>query len=91
MDIPYSLDQFQKDIENVKPRIFDLYILPPFMMYYAVKSKGMSRIARRILFTASVYMFYRSYSSYKAIVQSIIPGTSPPGPASGGNQGGGAL
>ena len=81
MELPYSAAQFEADIENVKPRIFDLYILPPFMMYYAVKSKGMSKIARRMLFTASVYMFYRSYSSYKAIVQSIIPNTQQAGPS----------
>jgi hypothetical protein len=75
MEIPYSIDQFSKDIESVKPRAFDIYVLPPFMAFYAWKSKGMPKIARRMLFTAAVYMFYRSYSSYKELVTTIIPGT----------------
>jgi len=73
MEIPYSLDQFQKDIESVKPRAFDMYVLPPFMALYAWKSKGMPKIARRMLFTAAIYMFYRNFTSYKELVTSIIP------------------
>lgn len=61
----YTAQDFEKDIQNVKPRIFDTYILPAFMVGYAVKSKGMPKTARRILFTAAVYMTYRNYSIYK--------------------------
>jgi len=61
----YSVDKFEADMQNFKPRIFDTYILPGFMMYYAWQSKGMRKVARRMLFTSGVYMMYRNYSEYK--------------------------
>lgn len=61
----YSMTQFEKDMERFKPRIFDTYILPGFMIYYAWKSKEMRKTARRILFTSGLYMMYRSYTEYK--------------------------
>lgn len=61
----YSPEKFEQDIQNFKPRIFDTYILPGFMMYYAVRSKEMRKTARRILFTSGIYMMYRNYASYK--------------------------
>lgn len=64
-EAPYSLQQFETDVQNFKPRIFDTYILPGFMMYYAWRSKDMRKAARRILFTSGIYMMYRNYSSYK--------------------------
>lgn len=63
--IPYSLNQFEQDVQNFRPRLFDTYILPGFILYYAYKSKGMRRNARRILFTSGIYMMYRNYSEYK--------------------------
>lgn len=63
--IPYSEEQFEADTQKLKPRIFDTYILPGFMMYYAWRSKDMRKTARRILFTSGLYMMYRNYSEYK--------------------------
>lgn len=63
--LPYSLEQFEKDVQNFKPRVFDTYILPGFLMLYAYKSKDMRRTARRILFTSGIYMMYRNYAAYK--------------------------
>lgn len=66
MQLPsYSLTQFEADIQNVKPRIFDTYILPPFIMWFAVRSKSMGKNARRALFAAGIFMFYRNYAEYK--------------------------
>lgn len=67
----YSIQQFESDVEAMKPRAFDTYILPPFLCYYAYKSKGMKKNARRMLFTAGIYMFYRNYSSYKAAITAL--------------------
>lgn len=67
----YSVDQFKKDIEGFKPRIFDSYILPAFMLYFAWKAKGMPIIARRMLFVSGIYMGYRNYSEYKKLVAAI--------------------
>lgn len=67
----YSLAQFERDVQRIKPRIFDTYILPPFMMYYAVQSKGMRKNARRMLFTAGVYMIYRNYANYKQALAAL--------------------
>lgn len=63
--LPYSMEQFERDVKNFKPRTFDTYILPGFMMLYAFKSKQMRKTARRILFTSGIYMMYRNYTEYK--------------------------
>jgi len=85
----YSLSQFETDIESLsKPRLFDTYILPGFLLFYALRSKSaMSRSARRILFTAGIYMVYRNYAQYKATAQSVAAMVSSnvqagPGPVS---------
>lgn len=70
-DAPYSVEQFEADVGNFKPRIFDTYILPAFMLYYAWKSKGMRRTARRILFTSGIYMMYRNYTEYKTALANM--------------------
>lgn len=68
----YSVEQFEADVENVKPRAFDTYVLPAFMIYFAIRSgKPVGKLARRILFTAGVYMAYRSWSQYKTLLTAI--------------------
>lgn len=65
----YSLEQFEADAASFKPRAFDTYILPAFLMFYAVRSKaGMGKKARRILFTAGVYMTLRNIGTYREAV-----------------------
>ena len=61
----YGLTQFEKDIQKIRPRFFDTHILPPFMLWFAMKSRAMGRWPRRALFTAGIYMLYRNYSDYK--------------------------
>jgi len=65
----YSLEKFEQDMAAVKPRAFDTYVLPAFLIFFAVKSKSpMGRWPRRMLFTAGVYMTYRNWQNYKALV-----------------------
>jgi len=67
-----ALSGLERDIENVKPRVFDTYVLPAFLVAFAMKAKRpMGRSARRILFTSGVYLFYRNYAQYKALVKQI--------------------
>ena len=67
----YSLAQFENDIKAIRPRPFDIYILPGFLCAYAVKSKGMPIAARRILFVSGVYAGYRNYSQYKNLIRRL--------------------
>jgi hypothetical protein len=68
----YTLTDFQTDIQNVKPRKFDTYILPAFMVWYAISSKKeMKKNWRRVLFIAGVYMGFRSFNEYKALALKI--------------------
>jgi len=67
----YDITNFEADLTAMKPRAFDTYILPGFLMWYAMKSRTMKLRARRMLFVTGIYMGYRSYSEYKAIVQSL--------------------
>lgn len=62
----YSLAQWEADLQKIKPRAFDTYVLPGFMMYAAIRSrKGLGKLTRRILFVAGVYMVYRNWQTYK--------------------------
>lgn len=68
----YSLEQFEADIQRIKPRAFDTYLLPAFLIFYAMRSKkAMGKNARRILFTSGIYMFYRNYAEYKKLAQAL--------------------
>jgi hypothetical protein len=66
LQIPKTPAELEAQIASMKPRFFDTYLLPPFMMYFAFKSKSMPKLARRMLFAAGIYMGMRSYSEYKA-------------------------
>lgn len=61
----YTPADFEADIQKIRPRFFDTWVLPVFVAGYAVKSKGMGRMARRMLFSSGIYMAYRNYAEYK--------------------------
>lgn len=62
----YSLAQWEADLQKLKPRAFDTYALPGFIIYAAIKSKrGLGKLPRRVLFVAGVYMIYRNWQTYK--------------------------
>ena len=67
----YDLTKFESDLNAMKPRAFDTYILPAFLIWYAIQSKGMKLRARRMLFVTGVYMGYRSYSEYKKVALAL--------------------
>ena len=65
----YSADQFIADMATVKPRVFENYIMPFFLVAFAIRAgtkKPLGKLARRMLFTSGVYMFYRNFANYKA-------------------------
>lgn len=65
----YTIADFQNDIQSMKPRKFDTYILPAFLIWYAIKSKKeMGKNWRRVLFVSGVYMGFRSYNEYKVLL-----------------------
>jgi hypothetical protein len=80
----YTIADFQTDIQNVKPRKFDTYILPAFLVWFAIASKKeMGKNWRRVLFISGVYMGFRSYNEYKALAARVAalmqqPGESTP-------------
>lgn len=73
MNIPnYSMIEFETDLAKMQPRAFDIYLLGPFMVYFAMKAKRpMGRWTRRMLFGAGVYMTYRNWQRYKDIPNAI--------------------
>lgn len=56
---------------EIKPRFFDTYIAAPFIIWYAMNSKGMKRLHRRILFSAGAYVFLRNYGAYQSAFERI--------------------
>jgi len=81
----YSFERFEADMQSFKPRAFDTYILPAFIMYFAIKAKSMPKTARRMLFVGGIYMAYRNYAEYKKLVKNVSAYLKTPGIATGGN------
>jgi len=61
----YTLTDFEREAQATKPRFIDVWLLPPLVMFAAVKSKDLGRWTRRAMFTAGVYMLYRNWTAYK--------------------------
>lgn len=57
-----ELDQF---LETQKPRLFDMFALGPFMIWYATKSKDMGIWPRRTLFVAGVMTIIYNWKNYR--------------------------
>ena len=65
------LREIERRIENVPKRPFDTYILPPFLIWYGIKSKNMPILARRMVVTAGIYGLYYSWRQYRTIPEDI--------------------
>lgn len=58
-----ELDQL---FASQRVRLFDTYALGPFLIWYAMKSKGMGKWSRRTLFTAGIYTVIYNWKNYRA-------------------------
>lgn len=66
-----AASEFDKQVSQVQPRFIDTYVLPGFLIWYAIKSTQMPKRARRILFISGVYAGYRSYGEYKRVLSRV--------------------
>ena len=71
LQVPKTPAELEAQIASMKPRFFDTYLLPPFMLYFAFKAKSMPKLARRMLFGAGIYMAMRSYTEYKTALTNL--------------------
>jgi len=70
--LPYTPEQFERDLQGLQPRAFDIYFLGPFMVYFAMKARRpVGRWTRRMLFSAGIYMTLRNWQKYKSLPQTI--------------------
>lgn len=60
-----TADDIDKALASQTPRAFDVYALGPFMVWYALKSKGVGSWPRRALFIAGIYTTIYNYRKYK--------------------------
>jgi hypothetical protein len=75
------LEAFRSDLDKIKPRFFDTYILPAFMLWFAYSSKrSMGRWPRRMLFTGGMYMLYRNARIYRRVISNLRSGREMQGP-----------
>lgn len=65
------LGDLENQIESQEVRLFDMFALGPFMIWYALASKkkgGMDKWPRRALFVSGVMTIIYNYKNYKNIV-----------------------
>lgn len=76
-----KLTDFIKTIEGyigeTKTRTFDLYILGPFLIWYGIKSRGMPKIARRLLVTGGIYQIFYSWNKYRQLQKGALEALQP--------------
>lgn len=65
-------EELARQLDSLKPRAFDLYALPPFLMWYAWRSRQMPRMARRIMFAAGLWSGLRNWRRYQELVSGQI-------------------
>ena len=58
------MNSLSEILASQKVRVFDVYALGPFMVWYAMKSREMGPWSRRILFTAGVYTVIYNWQNY---------------------------
>lgn len=61
-----TIQEIEQEILKMKPRFFDVYILPSILVYFSLSKKGKTKNRNRILFVSGVYMFLRNYGNYKS-------------------------
>ena len=59
--------KLETQIEKLKKRPFDLYVVGPFMVWYGLRSKKMPKIARRMLVTAGLFQIGYAWKSYREL------------------------
>lgn len=60
-----TFDDIEALLKSQKVRAFDIYALGPFMVWYSVKSKGVSPWAKRALFVSGIMTVVYNYQNYK--------------------------
>lgn len=65
------LTKINSGLENVDRRVFDDYILGPFLIWYGLKSKGMGKWPRRALVSAGIYQIMYSWPRYKNVALAL--------------------
>lgn len=66
-----TLAELDATLKSQKVRAFDVYALGPFMLWYAMKSKGMGSWPRRTLFVAGVMTIVYNWGNYRKVQESI--------------------
>ena len=69
MQLEETINTVSQEVTNTKPRMFDIYILPAFLVWYAIASKGMKNNARRILCTSGILLGFRNFTAYQALIK----------------------
>ncbi len=58
-------------IEEIEKRPFDLYVLGPFLVWYGLRSKGMPKLARRIIVTSGIFQVWYAWRDYRELPEAI--------------------
>lgn len=60
-----TLSEIDAMLKSQKVRAFDIYALGPFMIWYAMKSKGVNPWAKRALFASGVMTIVYNWTNYR--------------------------
>lgn len=69
--MPNLVDNFEKGIESVPVRAFDRYALGPFLVWFALSSKSMSKWPRRVLLSAGLWQIAYHWRDYRNLPTTI--------------------
>lgn len=66
------MDDLDTLLKSQQVRAFDIYILGPFMVWYAMKSKDMGRWPRRALFVSGIMTTVYNYQNYRKLQEEVL-------------------
>lgn len=58
-------------IAKIEHRPFDRFILGPFLIWYGLRSKSMSRWPRRAIIAGGIYQILYAYKEYRALYGAV--------------------
>lgn len=74
--LPDLIKSTEESIGDIKRRPFDRFALAPFMIWYGLQSKGMSKWPRRAMVAGGIFQLIYAWNDYRRLMNSATESPS---------------
>lgn len=69
--LPDFFSNTASTISKIEHRPFDRFVLGPFLIWYGLQSKSMTKLPRRIIIAGGLYQMIYAWQDYKKLMAAI--------------------